>query len=71
MTDDRLTTLKRLVRQFSEAQEICTQHYAEHHGTDPPDQVLWDRDDAGVEVAQALDYLLTEGYEITKKDRDG
>ena len=66
VNDVRLATLKRLVRQFSELQEVVTQFYADHHGTDPPDQVLWDRDDMGVEVAQALDVLLTDGYDIVK-----
>lgn len=73
MTDPKVTDLARLLTAFVLADDRCTEYHEQHpDASDPPNEDMWARDDAGVEVARALENLLTKGYEIVKaKEGDG
>lgn len=60
MIDPKLIALGELIEKFD-----LHQHVVDTAPGEPQDQEYWNRDDAGVAVAEALLTLLSQGYTLT------
>jgi hypothetical protein len=65
--DHPLGGLAHALTRFGTAVAACDLFHTEFpNATDPPNDLLWARDDEGVEVARILAALLDDGWELTK-----
>lgn len=65
--DPAITELHDKLTRYSTEDDALAEWYDVHQGRDPDDlNMLWSRDDAGVDVANCLRGLIESGYLILK-----